>query len=547
MKSSALALAIFRILFALVYLAFIAKLYVHQLPLIEPNFHYVLAPQIIITLFILVGYRYNLFRILFFLSTLYLMYLLDALNGHSINVPATFRILAVLNIFILFLPLNATLSIDKLLRGKLSPTYIQNYNYTFVAIVLGLIYLDGAIYKSLDYYNWILHSDTYFLKVYLGANHYVNNNFFVDFLINHPRLAQIATLTTYLYQLSFIFIILFVKKLKPYLLILGIVLHSGMWLFFDFSYVVYFALLLYIPLIPNKFYYKLFSFFRKKSKQEFTVIFDNNCQVCTRYTYLIKSFDFKNRIYIKGRDLSAENEILIYIHSKLYRGVEGFKHLFKHFLLTYPIYLLLCLRWVFDLANKAYLGFAKRRGSMQCKLLPSYIVEYKLPLIIYIVISIVGLTLVKFSSIYKTYNIPYHRFSATVGTIYPIDLFLVSSKRSVSNTTFYILAKDDILLPQTYVKESKYAISFLKNAFQHPSAYMSYLPRLKEILKLSKNETFYICKKNKSFDFEHIESIRHSSSIKKDLDAYFLKPVQKRKKIDCKSIEKEEEKPAWLK
>ena len=547
MKSSALALAIFRIIFALVYLTFIAKLYLLQLPIIEPNFYYLLFAQIFITLFILLGYKYNIFRFLFFFSTLYLMYLLDALNGHSINVPATFRILAVLNIFILFLPLNATLSIDKLLRAKLSPTYIKNYNYTFVAIVVGLIYLDGAIYKSLDYYNWILHSDTYFLKVYLGANHYVNNNFFVDFIINHPRVAQIATLTTYLYQLSFIFIILFIKNLKPYLLILGILLHSGMWLFFDFSYVVYFALLLYIPLVPSNFYYKLFSFFRKNKKQEFEVIFDSSCAICTRYIFLIKSFDFKNRIVVKGKDLSDKNEILFNIKKEPYKGIDGFRELFRHFIVTYPVYLLLKISLLYDLANTLYLKFAKNRANIQCKLLPPYIYEGKIYLILYVVVSIIGLSIVKFPHIYKNYNMFYHKLSVKVGTIYPMDLFIVGSTSHLTNKTFYLLAKDKKILTQNYTNESKYAISFLGNAFLSNTTDNQYLKRLKNILGLHKEEILYICKENRPFTFDRIKSIRNSNSIKKDLDNYFAEPIEKEKYKECKSTKKEQEKAAWLK
>jgi len=516
-KSLSLSFAIFRILFSSIFIGFLIYLYYLDIAVVENAFQYIIPLDLIFTLFILLGYRYNLFKILFFITNLLLLYFFHKINAQNIYHPAiTFRLLAILNFMIVVLPLNATLSIDRVLSSSLKPVYIYNYNYTFFIYVVALIYFDGAIYKSLDYSNWLLHSDSYFLKIYLSANDYIRDNILVDTLINHPTLAQIILIITYLYQLSFIFIVSFFKKLKITFFIIGIFIHIGMMLFFDFFYITLFTLIFYIPLLPNKFYYKLFGFFRRKNIK-IIVTYDNSCSSCSKYIKLLKSFDFSNKIFLVGQDLSKESEILINIEKTLYKGVNGFRELFKYFYLTYPLYLLLNINFIFKFATFLYTNFSKNRSKIVCTLKESHIKEYKKVLSSYLVVSMIGLVAIKFKIALKFYL----TYSLFLG-IYPVNVFIIKSQKAIYHSHFHIENKNKkkIYISKNSNRESKYENGFLRMNFNKNIKSNIYL---KNIFKEEANR---ICQVKQKFLFRHIEKIKMQQNIKENLDKYFISQLR---------------------
>ena len=463
------------------------------------------------------------FKILFFISTFYLLYIFHQFNGANIyHPPITFRLLAVLNIFIVLLPLNTTLSLDKLFSTKpFRVAYVKKYNYLFLAFVVGIIYLDGAIYKSLDFYNWIVHSDIYFLKIYLGAIDYIRDNFIVDFILNHTLVAQIIVLSVYLYQLSFIFVVFFLTRIKIYFFIIGISLHLGMAIFFDFSFIVLFTLLFYIPLLPNRFYYKLFSFFRIKKKKNIKVVYDGSCMVCTKYIKLLKLFDFNNKIFLYPKNLQNESEIYIYINNKSYKGVDGFKNLFKETKLLYMFYLLLKVGVIYKLALYLYRKFSEKRVVFNCKLNGNYISENNYILGIYIFISLFGLLLVKFKFFVKVYL-----FYAIFFGIYPINVFIIRSDKAVYHTSFYFEDKfNKKVYINDYSKKSKYIKYYLNNNYKNINQ--------KKYAKILKSNYLKICKERKKFLFKNIESLKSKKNLKNELDNYFLST---KIKLKCKDL-----------
>jgi len=458
--SLSLSLSVFRVIFSIVYISFLFYLYLLKSYLLLPTFQYILPFEIFVTFFILFGYKYNIFKYIFFIVNVYVLYQLFLLNNLNIYTYAiTFRFVAIFNILIVILPLNATLSIDKLLSKKTNIVTIHRYNYTFFAVLVSLIYLDGAIYKSLNYQTWIIDSDMFFYKVYFDCNDYIRDNFIVDFILNHPTVAQILTLTTYFYQLSFIFVIFLFKKIKKYFLFLGFLLHFGMGIFFDFSYVVLFTLLFYIPLINSRVYYKIFAFFRTKPKK-IRVVYDNSCHICSNYIYLIKSFDFSNKISLVGKNLSNYNEIIVHIGKDKYLGVEGFKYIFKNIIFYYPFYLTLTL--FYKSFNDIYLYIAKKRKNFKCNLSKDYIKQSKAILILYISISIIGLTNDRLHIISSKY---YLYLSAFSGTIYPVNVFIIREKKYIKLNYFYIedSNKNKIFLTKIGNKELKYFYENVKS------------------------------------------------------------------------------------
>lgn len=523
MKKNSLALAIFRISFSLIYFIFLYRLYSLEVYKIEPMFLYLIFFQTIFNLFILFGYKYNLFKILFFISTLFLLYIFHQFNGANIyHPPVTFRLLAILNIFILLLPLNATLSVDKLLSNHISKlSLVKNFNYIFITLVVGFIYLDGATYKSLDFYNWILHSDTYFLKVYLGENEYIRDNFIVDFILNHTFVAQFLVSSVYLYQLSFIFISLFFKRIKIYFFILGISLHLGMAIFFDFSFIVLFTLLFYIPLLPNRFYYKIFSFFRGKKDQYIKVYYDSNCMVCTKYIRLIKLFDFKNKIKLTPKNLKNESEIYIFVTQNRYKGILGFQNLFRESFVTYPLYMLLKIDSIYKMATYLYSKFSEKRTSFSCKLDSGYMFENRYILFIYLSLSVIGLMLVKFKIFTKIYLL----YAIFVG-IYPINVFIIKSHNAIYYTSFYL---EDIKNQKIYIdksfKEHKYITYYLNNNYNKLDK--------QKYAHILKDNYMKICKRKQKFLFKDIENLKYKENLKKELNAYL---ISSKIKIRCKDL-----------
>lgn len=373
-KSYALSLSIFRVLFNLLFLYTLFYIYASidcEITGITPKYLKILVIiEIFLSFFVLFGYKYNTVKYAYVFLGISVQYLLFK---NQAPVFALFFVNSFLLLQHLFLPLNITFSIDKLLSTKpLKVQTVQNFNYYFPLFIMGLIYLDGGINKLFDS-EWSFNTIYFFQLEYPSfvdaSLSDISNNFITNFLISHPGITKLLLMLTVVYQLFFIGVLFLRYTIKKWFLLLGVMLHVGIIVLFHFWIVSLAVISLYFIAIPPKHIYKILIRLKKplKNKQKITVHFDTSCSVCTRYIYLIKIFDWVNNIRLIGKDLSNEKDIIVYINNDCYRGVHGFQQIFKHILYFKPLYYLLKINFIYTFSSLIYDKFSLIRQNVTCK------------------------------------------------------------------------------------------------------------------------------------------------------------------------------------
>ncbi|UCM99940.1 hypothetical protein LCX93_10495 [Sulfurimonas sp. SWIR-19] len=373
-KSYALSLSIFRVLFNLLFLYTLFYIYASidcEITGINPKYLKILVIiEIFLSFFVLFGYKYNRVKYAYVLLGISVQYLLFK---NQAPVFALFFVNSFLLLQHLFLPLNITFSVDRLLSKKpLKVQTVQNFNYYFPLFLMGLIYLDGGINKLFDS-EWSFNAIYFFQLEYPSfvdaSLSDISNNFITNFLISHPGITKLLLMITVVYQLFFIGVIFLRYSIKKWFLLLGVMLHVGIIILFHFWIVSLAVISLYFIAIPPKHIYKILIRLKKplKNKQKITVHFDTSCSVCTRYIYLIKIFDWVNNIRLIGKDLSNEKDIIVYINNDCFRGVHGFQQIFKHIFYFKPLYYLLKINFIYTFSSLIYDKFSLIRQNVTCK------------------------------------------------------------------------------------------------------------------------------------------------------------------------------------
>lgn len=374
-KSYALSLSIFRVLFNLLFLYTLFYIYDsidYEITAITPRYLKLLVIiEIFLSFFIIFGYKYTKIKYLYVFLGISVQYLLFK---NQAPVFALFFVNSFLLLQHLFLPLNVTFSIDKLLSDKpLQVQTIQNFNYYFPLFIMGLIYFDGGINKLFDS-EWSFNAIYFFQLEYpsfIGPSlSDISNNFITDFLISHSNITKLLLMITVVYQLLFIGVIFLQYSIKKWFLLLGVMLHVGIIILFHFWIVSLAVISLYFIAIPPKNIYKILIKLKKslKNRQKIIVHFDTSCCVCTRYIYLIKIFDWVNNIKLIGQNLSNEKNIIVYINNDCFRGVHGFQQIFKHTFYFKPLYYLLKINFIYRFFSLMYDKFSSMRQNVTCKL-----------------------------------------------------------------------------------------------------------------------------------------------------------------------------------
>lgn len=373
-RNYSLSLSIFRVLFNLVFLYTLFFIYTsvnYEITAIAPKYLKILIIiEIFLSFFILFGYKYSKIKHTYVFLGISVQYFLFK---NQAPVFALFFVNSFLLLQHLFLPLNVTFSIDKLLSNKpLKVQTVQNFNYYFPLFIMGLIYFDGGINKLFDS-EWSLNAIYFFQLEYPSfidpSLSDVGNNFITNFLISHTSLTKFLLTITVVYQLLFIGVIFLKYSIKKWFLLLGVMLHIGIIILFHFWIVSFAVLSLYFIAIPPKNIYKILIKLKKplRSKQKIIVHFDTSCSVCTRYIYLLKIFDWVNNIKLIGKDLSNEKDIIVYINNDCFRGVHGFQQIFKYIFYFKPLYYLLKINFIYTFFSLLYNKFSIVRQNVTCK------------------------------------------------------------------------------------------------------------------------------------------------------------------------------------
>ncbi|WP_443081490.1 HTTM domain-containing protein [Tenacibaculum sp. SZ-18] len=229
-KSRAATLAAFRILFGVLMLMslirFLLKGWVYKF-YIEPSFHFkyygfswvttwgeytyiLFIIAIFSCLGIILGYKYRLSIILFFLSFTYIE-LIDKTTYLN-----HYYFISVLSLLLCFLPLNKTFSLDSY-KNKIGYTYVPRWTVDSIKVLIGIVYFYAGLAKLNS--DWLLRAQP--LKIWLSSKtdfpiigRFMNDTWF------HYLMSWGGTI----YDLTIPFLLI-IGKTRPFAFILVVIFH----------------------------------------------------------------------------------------------------------------------------------------------------------------------------------------------------------------------------------------------------------------------------------------------------------------------------------
>lgn len=423
-RYSALSFGVYRVIFMSFYfIALNAMLQLQYFSIIEISiFDLLISIQVVLAFLMLIGLWVNKIRIPFFILNLLLI------NSYIGTISYGDIVITNINIvMLLLLPVSKTLSVDSVLDRSSSGLTTRS-NYYFLLLSVSILYLTGGIFKITNEL-WTTKSEHFF--EFFKYTELYSSESILNFFIMNPMITKLALTVTIIYQL--LFIVVSFTRYKYLWFALGAALHTGVYVIYDVEYLTLVTLALYLPLIPPRYYYKAFALVRGKKHRKVcsVVYYDNGCLICRKYIYLVRLFDLKGRIKLKGRDLGDTNEIIIAVKGVEYRGVMGFTKLFETVWYFYPAYLLLKVTFIFDIADSLYKRIANnRQRTSQCVLKDNgattrgVLLGQVLYLLVGIVMTAETITLVS-STDHKGLLSPMQTtVAARLGLIFPLSFFI---------------------------------------------------------------------------------------------------------------------------
>ena len=228
--SRAASLAAFRILFGVLMLIslirFLSKGWVHKF-YIEPNFHFkyygfswvvtwgeytyiLFAVAIASCIAIILGFKYRMSIMLFFLSFTYIE-LIDKTTYLN-----HYYFVSVLSFLLCFLPLNATFSIDAKQKG-VSYSYVPVWTIDSIKLLLSIVYFYAGLAKLNS--DWLFRAQP--LRVWLSSK---TDLPILGQFMNDTWFHYLMSWSGALYDLSIPFLLL-IRKTRPFAFVLVVIFH----------------------------------------------------------------------------------------------------------------------------------------------------------------------------------------------------------------------------------------------------------------------------------------------------------------------------------
>ncbi len=270
-KKEASTLASFRILFGILMLIslirFISMGWVEEF-YITPKFHFkyygfewiktlgiytyiLFALALVACIGIILGYKYKLAMLLFFLSFTYIE-LIDKTTYLN-----HYYFVSILSLLLYFLPLHATFSLDSYLKKK-SYSYVPAWTVDSIKLVLGIVYVYAGLAKLNS--DWLLRAMP--LKIWLSAK---TELLLLGPLMNQNWFHYAMSWSGALYDLTIPFLLLF-KKTRSFAFIFVVVFHILTRVLFNigmFPYIMIVATLIFFDATLHN---KILSFIKKVFK-----------------------------------------------------------------------------------------------------------------------------------------------------------------------------------------------------------------------------------------------------------------------------------------
>lgn len=288
-----------------------------------------------------------------------------------------------LNFLLIFIPVNKSLSLDRLIeRVKYSTSKYTHSPDTKVSVLayyvplfigIALVYFDSVIFKVGSPY-WMKGIGMWAPSVFPQFNHYGNS-----FVLNIKWLALLLGYITLIFEAILIFFFWYKPFRWPFLLI-GWGLHLGILIFFPIPWFALSVFFLYFLLVPIYVWKKIGRLFKSK-KSSLAFIYDGDCPLCNRTRIVISSFDIFNKIQFItiGEAIKKLPEIakipyetlIENIHSitpkgKIYKGVDTYLQVLIRMIYTAPIGFLLYFPGIYHIAQFFYKKIAVNRLRYPC-------------------------------------------------------------------------------------------------------------------------------------------------------------------------------------
>lgn len=286
------------------------------------------------------------------------------------------------NFLLIFTPVSQVFSIDRLFEklkysstkfNYTPPTKVRQIHYfTIPYVAVGMIYFD-SIFQKLATDMWLNG-----LGVWLPSSLPMFTQFNFTVLLNMEFVVKLLSWLTIILETLYIFVF-FRKNFRIPVLILGVGLHLGILLQFPIPWFGLTMLSFYIPLIPLKFWEKIFNF--SKDKPSLYFYYDVDCPLCNRTKNIIMHLDWFNKIKFKTAQFDAsenpalekfsQDQLLDNIYStdkngNVFVGVDTYRQVLKRIFYLYPFYILLSLPGFYHLAKKIYAFVAENRETERC-------------------------------------------------------------------------------------------------------------------------------------------------------------------------------------
>jgi predicted DCC family thiol-disulfide oxidoreductase YuxK len=302
-----------------------------------------------------------------------------------------------INFILMFMPISRVFSLDSLIQKlkytqigkiyKVDRTVLEVNYLGPVFIAIGLVYFD-SIFHKLSSKMWM---DG--LGVWLPSSLPMVTWNDTSFLLNQEWLVKFLGYFVLVFEAIFIFMFWF-RKWKLLLFFIGVFFHLGILIAYPIPWFALTIVAVYILLIPVKFWNYISDYIKFK-KYVYFFYYDAECPLCNKIIVLINHFDIFNTIeclpvqgnYQNSDSLKSYDEeiLLVNIHGvtssgKVVSGYQAYVQLFKSFLYTYPLGVLIGLPGISYLGQKTYNFIAGNRLTERCTSENCFIPVYSQPI-----------------------------------------------------------------------------------------------------------------------------------------------------------------------
>jgi predicted DCC family thiol-disulfide oxidoreductase YuxK len=324
---------------------------------------------------ILAGVRMRIAAVVNYCICVYILGFVTVNEANNWQVDSLFLTGAFL---LLFLPAASSLSMESLMehrrqariRVRKLPRPQGRFIHTALLILMmGLFYLDSILYK--------LSSSMYLTGLGLWGPASLPFTTFhdVSWLINHEVIVRILGYGLLVYESLYIFLIWF-RKFRTPLSIIGIMLHAGVLFVFPIPVMSLLVIGIHLAIIPDDVYRKVYDSFLAAKHKRLTVYYDRLCPLCRQTVGILSALDLRKAIEWRAlQDYAAEEPLLsgipeedllhdIYAVEKqsvLHKGVDTYAAILRSTGWAYPLGLLLGLPPVHGIASRVYERVAAKR------------------------------------------------------------------------------------------------------------------------------------------------------------------------------------------